>query len=164
MDIPKGVQFEGVEDPNDWVLKLKRNLYGQRQAGRVWNQHLHKGLMELGYRQSQIDECVYFRDGLIFLVYTDDGIFAHWSKEIIDNAVEELQTKFKVTDEGDLSDYLGVNITYLEGGRIKLSQPHLINQILKYLNFQDHTKPKMTPAASTKILNRDENGEAHNAS
>ena len=35
MAIPKGFEVEG-----DYVLKLKKNLLGQKQAGRVWNQHL----------------------------------------------------------------------------------------------------------------------------
>jgi hypothetical protein len=38
MAIPKG--FEVEEDAQDYVLKLKKNLFGQKQAGRVWNQHL----------------------------------------------------------------------------------------------------------------------------
>ena len=52
----------------------------------------------------------------------------------------------------------------MSDGRIKLTQPHLIQQIIDDLNFQDTTKVKETPAESTKILNRDENGEPHKAS
>ncbi len=37
MSIPKGFEVEGEEE---YVLKLKKNLFGQRQAGRVWNKHL----------------------------------------------------------------------------------------------------------------------------
>ena len=37
MKIPKGIQ---VNSSTEYVLKVERNLYGQRQAGRVWNQHL----------------------------------------------------------------------------------------------------------------------------
>ena len=36
MVIPKG--FEPEDDAQDYVLKLKKNLFGQGQAGRVWNQ------------------------------------------------------------------------------------------------------------------------------
>ena len=42
------------------ILKLVRNLYGQKQeAGRVWNEFLHKGLLKASFTQSLIDKCVY---------------------------------------------------------------------------------------------------------
>jgi hypothetical protein len=44
MEIPRGFDFEGSRKTH--ALRLKKNLYGTRQAGRVWNQHLHKGLIE----------------------------------------------------------------------------------------------------------------------
>jgi len=34
MEIPKGFEFDG---PGDYVLKLHKNIYRQKQAGRVWN-------------------------------------------------------------------------------------------------------------------------------
>ena len=39
MQIPKGIT---IDTPGDWVLQVKKNIYGQKQAGRVWNQHLVK--------------------------------------------------------------------------------------------------------------------------
>jgi hypothetical protein len=58
------------------VLKLLKNFYGQKQAGRVWNQHLVAGLCKIGFQQSKVDECVFYRNKTIFVVYVDDGIFA----------------------------------------------------------------------------------------
>ena len=34
--IPKGFEIAGG-NTKDHVLKLKKNIYGQKQAGRVWN-------------------------------------------------------------------------------------------------------------------------------
>jgi hypothetical protein len=45
MAIPKGFKMEGDEE---YVLKLKKNLLGQRQAGRVWNKHLLEKLKKVG--------------------------------------------------------------------------------------------------------------------
>jgi hypothetical protein len=42
-------------------------------------------------------------------------------------------------------------------------QPHLIDQIIEDANFQAGTKYKATPAASTKILNKDVSGMPHHA-
>ena len=32
------------------VLQLIKNLYGQKQAGRVWNKHLHSKLEQIGFK------------------------------------------------------------------------------------------------------------------
>jgi Reverse transcriptase (RNA-dependent DNA polymerase) len=58
MELPKGIQTR-YGDGRTNVLKLLKNVYGQKQAGRVWSQHLSKGLHKLGFKPSQIDVCVY---------------------------------------------------------------------------------------------------------
>ena len=82
MEIPRGAEVPG-HNSKDYVLQLVKNLYGQKQAGRVWNQYLHKGLMKAGFSQSKVDECVYYREGLVFMVYVDDGIFVAKKQNLI---------------------------------------------------------------------------------
>jgi hypothetical protein len=50
-----------------------------------------------------------------------------------------------------------------EDGTIKLSQSHLIDQIIEDAHIQGDTEFKSIPAASTKILDKDEGGDPHNA-
>jgi hypothetical protein len=58
MEIPHGIEMtEG--NTKDYVLQLLANLYGQKQAGRVWNQYLVSKLESIGFTQSHIDECVF---------------------------------------------------------------------------------------------------------
>jgi hypothetical protein len=167
MEIPQGFEFEGSKKTH--CLRLLKNLYGQKQAGRVWNKHLHKGLVKMGFTQSKIDECVYYRNSTIFLCYVDDSVLIDPDKENIDKVFAELKAlKYGVTDEGQIDDYLGVKIQRRADGSIKLSQPHLIDQILEDLNLlhsdsESKYKPKSqeTPANSTTILNRDVDGESH---
>jgi hypothetical protein len=164
MEIPKGINLEGMlDDVNDCVLELRMNLYGQKQAGRVWYQHLAGGRNQLGFTPSVVDECVFYCNGTVFLVYVDDGIIAGPLKEAIDQVITDLQTLFKVSNKGDLTNYLEVNIEQQDDGSIKLTQPHLIDQIIEDVNFQRDTKFKSTRAASTKILNKDKGGEPHHA-
>ena len=56
------------------VLKLLQNIYGNKAAGRVWNQYLDKGLWEAGFVKSSINPCVYYKGEVIMLVYIDDCI------------------------------------------------------------------------------------------
>jgi hypothetical protein len=171
MDIPKGFQLHGQKSTH--CLKLKKNLYGQKQAGRVWNQFLHSGLTDLGFQQSTVDECVYYRGSSILLCYVDDTILIDPSDKEIDNIIKQLQDhKFNVQDEGQIEDFLGVRIQHREDGTIEMSQPHLIEQVLQDLNLvptngtinkrtRYTAKAMDTPATSTIILQRDPDGEPH---
>ncbi|KAI2512019.1 hypothetical protein MHU86_2307 [Fragilaria crotonensis] len=158
MKIPAGIDLEDGTNPNDYVLEIHRNIYGQKQAGRVWNKFLVRKLIdELGFKQSKVDECVFYRGSTMYVLYTDDSLLAGPNKQEIDDIIEELRTKAKlaITVEGDLADFLGVNIERRIDGTIHLSQPHLIDQILEDLRLiGDKIKPKSTPAASFKVLMR----------
>jgi hypothetical protein len=162
MEIPRGFEHHGSRKTH--ALKLVKNIYGTRQAGRVWNQHIHDGLLERGYVQSSVDHCVYYNGKTVFLLYVDDGIFAGPDAKEIDALIASLRndlrysTQYNITDEGTLDDYLGVKIQQMTDGRFTLTQPHLIQQILDDLGFKDNSKTKSTPALATKILHRDSEG------
>jgi hypothetical protein len=158
MKVPAGVKIDGEGDAKDYVLKIHRNIYGQKQAGRVWNKFLTNKLTKvLGFKQSKVDECVYYRGKTLYVLYTDDSLLAGPDKGEIQQIIDELQTKAKlaITVEGDLADFLGVNIQRKEDGTIHMTQPHLIEQILSDLRMSDKSvKPRSTPAASSNVLTR----------
>ena len=163
MKIPKGFEIEtGSKDQKEHVLKVHKNVYGQCQASRVWYQYLKTKLVkELNFKQSKVDECIFYRGKTIYMLYTDDSILAGPSQKEIDEIIKDLKkAKLNVTDEGDIQDFLGVNIDKQKDGTIHLTQPHLVDQILKDLNMiQDNVKCKDVPAMSSKLLKRDEDGE-----
>jgi hypothetical protein len=156
MEIPKGFDLEGA-NRKDYVLKIHRNIYGQKQAGRVWNQYLVDKLVnKVGFKQSKVDECVFYRGNVIYVLYTDDSILAGPDKAEIDKVIADIKkAKLDITVEGDIQDFLGVNIERKDDGSIHFTQPHLIDKILESMNMTDKkliTKP--TPAPSSRILHR----------
>jgi len=163
MRIPAGIELADGSNPKDFVLKIHRNIYGQKQAGRVWNQYLVRKLVsDLGFQQSAVDECVFYRGSTLYVLYTDDSLLAGPDKDEIDQIIDELQKKAKlaITVEGDLADFLGVNIDRRSDGTIHLSQPHLIDQILEDLRLKAaNVKSRSTPAASSKLLTRHTDSE-----
>ena len=64
----------------------------------------------------------------ISMIYTDDGILADpsagLSADKIDEVIQLIREKYDITNEGDLSDYLGLHVTHLPDGSIQLAQPH----------------------------------------
>jgi hypothetical protein len=134
MKLPPGFNIPGKamseQGRKDYVLKLEKNLYGQKQAGRVWYLHWKKNLLKRGYEPSKHDECVFFHGTTIFIVYTDDTILLGPNKEEIDNLVKQLADKFKIEDQGELSDYLGIKIEKKEDRTMIWTQPNLIHSIL----------------------------------
>lgn len=161
MTIPKG--FEINEGRNeDYVLLLHRNVYGQKQAGRVWNQHLTKILINrVGFTQSKVDDCVFYKGQVMYVLYTDDSILAGPDEDEINQVIADMRkAKLDITIEGDLQDFLGVNIERKADGTIHLTQPHLIDQILADLRLdKDDVKIKKTPASSSKLLSRHSDSE-----
>jgi hypothetical protein len=149
MKIPHGIETtEG--NTKDYVLKLLANLYGQKQAGRVWNQYLVSKLESIGFTQSRIDECVFYRDDIIFIVYVDDGIFLGTSDDQLSYVIKELSDiGLQIEDQYHPSDYVGVNIKRLPDGSYKFSQQTLIDSNIadEGLTPQDFTKP--VPAKCT---------------
>ena len=64
---------------------------------------------ELKFQQSKIDECVFYKGKSIILIYVDDVVLVGPDDQEIDHIVETMAGAFKITDEGTLADYLGVN-------------------------------------------------------
>ena len=59
MELPKGIEtYHG--NLKDHVLMQLSNLYGQKQAGCVWNSFPVEKLLSLGFQQSLINECIIF--------------------------------------------------------------------------------------------------------
>jgi hypothetical protein len=153
--LPAGA--ETIDELGDgFVLKLKKNIYEQKQARRVWHEHLKAALEDIGFTASKIDECVFYKVTTMFLCYVDDGIFAGPSREEIEDVIEQLRMRgFKVEDKGTMQDYLGINIEYLPGDKIRLTQPQIIDSILEEVPIAKHLKDKNTPSAVSKPLIRD---------
>ena len=158
MKLPAGFQFE-YGNSRTHVLKLKKNLYGQKQAGKMWFDYLSNGLKDIGFVVSDVDECVFTRGINVFMCYVDDSIFADPNDDNIDKAIQDLKDAgYDIENRGNLQDYLGIHVERLSGNKIKLSQPHLIDQIIAQVGLAGSKKTKRTPAAKH-ILSRFPNEE-----
>ena len=164
MEIPKGFLVNG--DRTTYVLKLVKNIYGQKQAGRVWNKFLLEGLTKkLGFTQSKYDDCVLWRGNNIMAIYTDDTIFTGPDPKELDKIIREIGKVFDITSELEVTDFLGVKVERDEqNGTYTLTQPHLIKSILDDLGLVEGSNPRSVPAMPSKILQQYPDSPTHNAS
>jgi hypothetical protein len=145
MELPQGIRTsEG--DTKDYVLKLLKNIYGQKQAGQVWNEFLVEKLRSIGFKPSFIEDCVIYRKDVIFMVYVDDGTFLGKDDEQLKTIIREIQSiGLDIEDQGHPADYVGVNIRRLKNGSCEFTQQALIDAIIADANLTD-AKVKPVPA------------------
>jgi hypothetical protein len=159
MEIPKGVRLQGA-DRSKYVLQLVKNLYGQKQAGRVWYQHLVRGLQEIGFTRSKVDECVFYYKQSVLLIYVDDSILMGPNEAELEYLVKQMGKRFEIQEEGNLGDFLGIQIAREPDGNLTLTQPQLIESILQDLGLdKKNVKGRTTPALKTVLIHKDPDGE-----
>jgi len=127
------------------IYKVIGNLYGLKQAGKIWNEFFTSRLQACGLQQSALDPCLFFKIGpsLIFLLlHVDDGLLLA-KKEDGDRLLRLLTKTFKVTISND-SDFLGIQIMRNNEGSLLLNQCQYIDKILQKYGFEKCT-PVPTP-------------------
>ena len=161
MRLPQGYQHRGMTRKTH-ALKLICNMYGQKQAGHVWNKFMDKGMKDIGFTPSTFDPLLYYRGPILFLVYINDCIVFGPDAGAIDQVVMDLWScpqQFTVNDQGDVGDFLGIPIKRHADGSVHLMQPQLIDSIIKDLHLQLGSNPKSTPAVTSTLLHKDTNGQ-----
>ena len=112
-----------------------------------------------------MDECVFTKGEVIYILYTDDSIIAAPKKSQVEEVMKDIEDAgLKITREGNVQDFLGINIERKGKNKIKMSQPNLTRQILKALRLDEESKGKNIPAASSKVLTRHPSSEEFDGS
>ncbi|KAL0386347.1 UNVERIFIED_CONTAM: Retrovirus-related Pol polyprotein from transposon RE1 [Sesamum latifolium] len=110
----------GYVVPKGKVCKLKRSLYGLKQASREWNLELTSKLLAFGFHQSAHDHCLFIKhtgNGMIaLLVYVDDVLITCVSKSKITEVKEFLHSAFTIKDLGNAKYFLGLEIARSSSG------------------------------------------------
>ena len=155
MQQPDGYLQQGEEH---LVCKLKKSLYGLKQSPRCWNKVLTEFLTSVGFVQSSADPCIYVQGGdspVVVAAYVDDLIIAAKTEEEMQQVKQLLQSRFLMTDMGELHYCLGIAITYTVGESIELHQKQYIEKMLKKYQLED-VKPVSTPADPNVRLRKDD--------
>jgi hypothetical protein len=145
MELSQGIQTKHGNS-KEHVLKLEKNIYGQKQARHLWNSFLVDKLTSIGFTTSLIDDCVFFHGDIIFMVYVDDNIFLGSDDLQLQEVTKEIQNLgLNIEDQGHPVDYVGVNIKKLKDGSYEFTQWGLIDSIIQDAGLKD-AEVKPVPA------------------
>ncbi|CAA0820188.1 cysteine-rich RLK (RECEPTOR-like protein kinase) 8 [Striga hermonthica] len=129
------------------VCKLKRSLYGLKQASREWNTELCKKLALFGLTQSAFDHCLFTMESdgefLAVLIYVDDVLLTGSSITLIDQFKLFLDQEFSIKDMGLAKYFLGVELHSSTEGTL-LCQHKYVLDLLGDMHMLD-CSPAATP-------------------
>ncbi|MCQ7012854.1 hypothetical protein M9Y11_18445, partial [Clostridioides difficile] len=142
MKQPEGFIAKGQEH---MVCKLKKSIYGLKQASRSWNIRFDEVIQSYGFTQCPDEQCVYRRrdeNVVVFLVlYVDDILLIGNSKKVLSDVRVWLSKQFDMKDLGEAGHILGIKIIRDRRKRsLCLSQASYIDTILTRFNMQDSKK------------------------
>ncbi|MBW0478903.1 hypothetical protein O181_018618 [Austropuccinia psidii MF-1] len=137
--IPQGLN----EDQRQKCLRLKKAIYGLKQAPLAWYTQLKEWLIKTGFRVSVLDPCVFFKEAnpptWIYIHVDDIAIF---SKNVT-VFKEEIKKEFDIKDFGPADLILGIKVTQMNGD-ILLDQRHYAEALLN-LYGMSNCKETTTP-------------------
>lgn len=126
-------QPPGFEQGNNKVLRLKKSLYGLKQAAKIWNETFHKVLTENKCVQNETDKCLYVKkdqkDVCYLLIHVDDVLVASNSETMINKLMESVACSFELRNLGGAKHYLGIDIEKRDG-KFLISQQNYIDKII----------------------------------
>jgi len=130
-------QPKGYKDGSSQVNKLQRSLFGLKQAPRCWNKKFKNMLNSFGLKETKADSCVFISNKnnhlLIVAIFVDDGLAAATTSEQVNDLVRCLKDNFE-TKEGDLDQFLGIDVNQKIDGSIFIHQTSYCERIISKFN------------------------------
>ncbi|MBW0486670.1 hypothetical protein O181_026385 [Austropuccinia psidii MF-1] len=123
---------------------LKKALYGTKQSGRCWWEHLGGILKALGFSKSALDNSVYFNiknNGMTW-INVDDGIIIAQTKKELDDLKQGLANNFMIKWKDGVERMVGMEVQRQAVG-FTLTQKQLVKRII--VEHWDGKKTNTTP-------------------
>jgi hypothetical protein len=147
-------QPPGFEDSSGRVWRLKKSLYGLKQAARAWHKKLLHALKDLEYGPSYSDPALFVHkldgDGRFAFTWVDDLVGAGTPGNARKD-MRKLLVKYQGKELGEPRNLFGLFLARdLAAKTISTSQPLLIEQILQRFQMECASN-RSTPLTGTSI-------------
>ena len=135
------------KEKQDHVCKLRRSIYGLKQAARCWNNAIDEFFKASGYVKSSTDTCLYVKSQkddsgeinfVILALYVDDILLLSNNTHMMKREKDSLSERFQIIDQGEAHFLLGMMIKRNRKQKIlSISQPRYLEGILKRFNMEN---------------------------
>ena len=112
---PKPFRNEGK------IWKMKKAIYGLKQAPKIWNDHVVNVLLNEDFTQSNVDNCLFIKGDIFALIYVDDILVTTATDQQYVDFKNMLIKRWKIHDLGPVRKFLGISV-------IKRSEKFELNQ------------------------------------
>ena len=138
MEQPEGVIAKGQDSK---VRKLRKSIYGLKQASRSWNHRFDQAVKSFGFDQNLEEPCVYKRGegkSVVFLIiYVDDMLLIGRDIGALSTVKVWLASNFDMKDLGEANYILGIKLHRDRRNRmIGLSQASYIDKLLERFSME----------------------------
>ncbi len=158
----------GTTLPKGKCWRLKKCIYGLKQASRNWFGCLKAALEKAGLKQTEADPCLFIgkdehRRDYYFLFHVDDVLLAVHDVRTENKLLKTLSAMFKIKAMGNINWFLGMKVTCLKEGGYKIDQEQYVTKILQKFQAYNYTptdtpgtdKHKLAQAATTPSTKED---------
>jgi hypothetical protein len=133
-------QPQGFMQDSSLVCRLKKSLYGLKQALRAWYAKMESYLFSQNFVHCKSDLNVYMirttNSFLLLVLYVDDLLITGCSTSMIVAVKRILHDRFLMTDMGPLHFFLGLEISQ-DASSIKFSQAKYARDLLERFHMID---------------------------
>ena len=149
---PEGYVTPGYEH---FVCLLHKGLYGLKQSSRLWYQKLQSSLIQLDFKQSEADPCVYTRETegafIILAVWVDDGLLAFDDQTAATTIIQHLRSEYKMTCS-PAEHFVGLVINHdRQNRKLYLSSPEYTEKVLTKFNMTECNRIGTPSDKSTRL-------------
>jgi hypothetical protein len=146
------------------LLRLKKALYGTKQAPREWYLMIDKFLKKHGFVSNKADHCFYTliidsNNYVFLLLYVDDIIVAATTEALRSKYMKLIAKTFKISYSSELCEYLNIRIDHdREKRTVYMSQERYIVEMMEQFDIQPDSKINTPMQENLKVrLQEEEN-------
>ncbi|KAK4848808.1 hypothetical protein QYF36_017638 [Acer negundo] len=144
------------------VCRLKKALYGSKQAPMAWYERLTQFLIDNNYIKGNVDKTLFIKKDknelFIAQIYIDDIVFGSTNKTNVQHFVKVMSHEFEMSLVGELSYFLGLQIRQLND-EIFITQAKYAKNLVKKFGLEN-AKHCDTPMSTTLKLSKDASGKS----
>jgi hypothetical protein len=138
MEQPEGFKVPGKEH---MVLRLRRAIYGLKQAAHAWYKELVKSMELLHFKRLSTDTGIFIfhtadSGFVIMIAYVDDILFMGPNRKLVDKKKGEFMAKWECRDLGEPKEFLRMHIIR-RNGKIYLDQSAYLEKVLQRFGMAD---------------------------